>query len=162
MIDHGYVNTDVFRIVKWMCDWSEHLCPDRFCPAIYVYRTALFSLRFTKTRESQKSVRTQKISFHYKFHPCMHMALCHEYSIWLFDFCRFDGLGFLRRFQGKSIMFVGDSLSRDQWQSLTCLLYTAAPNLHYNLTRVGMISTFTIMVCCPHFNLLIASSFPFS
>ncbi|XP_058221420.1 protein trichome birefringence-like 41 [Rhododendron vialii] len=61
------------------------------------------------------------------------------------DLPRFDGLGFLRRFQGKSIMFVGDSLSRDQWQSLTCLLYTAAPNLHYNLTRVGMISTFTIM-----------------
>lgn len=61
------------------------------------------------------------------------------------DLPRFDGLGFLRRFQGKSIMFVGDSLSRDQWQSLTCLLYTAAPNLNYNLTRVGMISTFTIM-----------------
>ncbi|KAI8008623.1 Protein trichome birefringence-like 41 [Camellia lanceoleosa] len=60
------------------------------------------------------------------------------------DLPRFDGLGFLRRFKGQSIMFVGDSLSRDQWQSLTCLLYTSAPNLSYNLTRVGMISTFII------------------
>ncbi|XP_052206771.1 protein trichome birefringence-like 41 [Diospyros lotus] len=58
---------------------------------------------------------------------------------------RFNGVDFLRRFRGKSIMFVGDSLVRDQWYSLACLLYTAAPNLHYNLTRVGMISTFTII-----------------
>lgn len=145
-----------------MCLESSNRCVTGPNICVRILSSHLFSLRFTKTRESQKSVRTQKISFHYKFHPCMHMALCHEYSIWLFDFCRFDGLGFLRRFQGKAIMFVGDSLSRDQWQSLTCLLYTAAPNLHYNLTRVGMISTFTIMVCCPHFNLLIASSFPFS
>ncbi|CAI9088866.1 OLC1v1023314C3 [Oldenlandia corymbosa var. corymbosa] len=40
-------------------------------------------------------------------------------------------------------MFVGDSLSRDQYQSLLCLLYTSSPGIKYNETRVGDISTVT-------------------
>ncbi|EPS73377.1 hypothetical protein M569_01379, partial [Genlisea aurea] len=38
-----------------------------------------------------------------------------------------DGSEFLRRFTGKRIMFVGDSLSRNQFQSFLCILYTAVP-----------------------------------
>ncbi|KAL7218633.1 hypothetical protein ACSBR2_011820 [Camellia fascicularis] len=87
------------------------------------------------------------------FPPALVSNSCHSFIMPVFDrltssfslLVRFDGLGFLKRFQGKSITFVGDSLSRDQWQSLTCLLYNATPNLKYTLTRVGMISTFTIM-----------------
>nr|GMC74747.1 protein trichome birefringence-like 41 [Ipomoea batatas] len=56
---------------------------------------------------------------------------------------RFDGRAFLEKFKGKSIMFVGDSLSRNQWQSLTCLLYTSTPATNYNQTRVGDVSIFT-------------------
>ncbi|KAL2496540.1 Protein trichome birefringence-like 41 [Forsythia ovata] len=56
---------------------------------------------------------------------------------------RFDGHDFLQRLKGKSIMFVGDSLSRNQWQSLTCMLYTALPSIKYNVSRVGDVSTFT-------------------
>ncbi|XP_044506687.1 protein trichome birefringence-like 41 [Mangifera indica] len=56
---------------------------------------------------------------------------------------RFDGPSFLERFRGKSIMFVGDSLSRNQWQSLTCLLHSSMPNASYNLSRVGDVSIFT-------------------
>ncbi|RAL49079.1 hypothetical protein DM860_015070 [Cuscuta australis] len=58
---------------------------------------------------------------------------------------RFNGRDFLEKFRGKSIMFVGDSLSRNQWQSLTCLLYTSLtpPMSSYNQTRVGDVSTFT-------------------
>ncbi|KAL6999659.1 hypothetical protein U1Q18_000816 [Sarracenia purpurea var. burkii] len=40
-------------------------------------------------------------------------------------------------------MFVGDSLSRNQWQSLTCLLYTAVPNAKYTVTTLNYVSTFT-------------------
>ncbi|RLN38803.1 protein PMR5-like [Panicum miliaceum] len=40
---------------------------------------------------------------------------------------RFDGADFLTRMQGKTVMFVGDSLGRNQWESLVCLLHAAAP-----------------------------------
>ncbi|CAN6207591.1 unnamed protein product [Urochloa humidicola] len=39
---------------------------------------------------------------------------------------RFDGLDFLRRWRGKTVMFVGDSLSMNQWVSLACMLHAAA------------------------------------
>ncbi|KAF5728244.1 Pmr5/Cas1p GDSL/SGNH-like acyl-esterase family protein [Tripterygium wilfordii] len=56
---------------------------------------------------------------------------------------RFNGEAFLEKHRGKSIMFVGDSLSRNQWQSLTCMLHSSVPNSKYNLTRAGDVSTFT-------------------
>ncbi|CAA0833553.1 Protein trichome birefringence-like 38 [Striga hermonthica] len=38
---------------------------------------------------------------------------------------RFDGRDFLRRIKGKKVIFVGDSVSGNQWQSLVCLLRDA-------------------------------------
>ncbi|CAN4104266.1 unnamed protein product [Withania somnifera] len=58
---------------------------------------------------------------------------------------RFDGGEFLNKFKGKSIMFVGDSLSRNQWLSLVCLLYTSQPKANYNATRVADVSIFTFL-----------------
>ncbi|TVU08708.1 hypothetical protein EJB05_42120, partial [Eragrostis curvula] len=40
---------------------------------------------------------------------------------------RFDGLDFLRRWRGKRIKFVGDSLGMNQWVSLVCMLHAAVP-----------------------------------
>lgn len=40
---------------------------------------------------------------------------------------RFDGLEFLRRWRGKRIKFVGDSLGMNQWASLVCMLHAAVP-----------------------------------
>ncbi|GAB2293822.1 hypothetical protein Dimus_028035 [Dionaea muscipula] len=45
---------------------------------------------------------------------------------------RFSGEDFLEKFRGKRIMFVGDSLSLNQWQSLTCMLHAAVPQAIYN------------------------------
>ncbi|KAK1285504.1 hypothetical protein QJS10_CPB20g00288 [Acorus calamus] len=42
------------------------------------------------------------------------------------DLPRFDGVGFLEKMRGKTIMFVGDSLGRNQWQSLICMLYSSS------------------------------------
>lgn len=43
-------------------------------------------------------------------------------------------------------MFVGDSLSLNQWQSLTCMLHTAVPQAKYITQRTGDISSFTFPV----------------
>ncbi|KAI8552402.1 hypothetical protein RHMOL_Rhmol06G0263900 [Rhododendron molle] len=59
------------------------------------------------------------------------------------NLARFDGGDFLERFKGKTIMFVGDSLSRNQWQSLTCLLSAAVPSAKYTVERLDDVSTFT-------------------
>ncbi|XP_027170589.1 protein trichome birefringence-like 41 [Coffea eugenioides] len=58
---------------------------------------------------------------------------------------RFDGREFMQKFKGKSVMFVGDSLSLNQWQSLICMLYTSVGRTKYNETRVGDVSIFTFM-----------------
>ncbi|KAK9077443.1 hypothetical protein SSX86_005780 [Deinandra increscens subsp. villosa] len=43
---------------------------------------------------------------------------------------RFNGRKFLKKNRGKKIMFVGDSLSSNQWQSLACMLYRTVPSNH--------------------------------
>jgi len=60
---------------------------------------------------------------------------------------RFDGVNFLERYKGKKIMFVGDSISNNMWQSLTCLLHNAVPESSYALsTPTKQLSVFTIPV----------------
>ncbi|KAF7822590.1 protein trichome birefringence-like 42 [Senna tora] len=44
------------------------------------------------------------------------------------DLPSFDGRKFLERNRGKKIMFVGDSISNNMWQSLTCMLHSAVPD----------------------------------
>ncbi|WCJ25076.1 TRICHOME BIREFRINGENCE-LIKE 43 [Euphorbia peplus] len=55
---------------------------------------------------------------------------------------RFNGEEMLSKLKGKSIMFVGDSLSLNQWQSLTCMLHVSLPNAKYTSARTGGLSTF--------------------
>ncbi|MCL7023864.1 hypothetical protein MKW94_018638 [Papaver nudicaule] len=62
------------------------------------------------------------------------------------DIPRFNGLDFLRRWRGKKIMFVGDSLSLNQWQSLTCLIHASLPNLKTTVVRKDSISSVTFQV----------------
>lgn len=59
---------------------------------------------------------------------------------------RFDGRNFLERQRGKKIMFVGDSLSNNMWQSLACMLHSAVPGSKYDLTQDGKLSKFSIPV----------------
>ncbi|XP_073287248.1 protein trichome birefringence-like 42 [Primulina huaijiensis] len=54
---------------------------------------------------------------------------------------RFDGKVFLEKMRGKKIMFVGDSLSANQWQSLGCMLHSAIPNSNFTLDSRGLITT---------------------
>ncbi|XP_071708859.1 protein trichome birefringence-like 38 [Rutidosis leptorrhynchoides] len=40
---------------------------------------------------------------------------------------RFDAVEFLTKMRGKKIMYIGDSISVNQWQSMVCLLYAGLP-----------------------------------
>ncbi|KAF7112663.1 hypothetical protein RHSIM_RhsimUnG0206800 [Rhododendron simsii] len=57
---------------------------------------------------------------------------------------RFHGQEFLRRFNGKKIMFVGDSLSLNQWESLKCMLHDAVPKSNFLVGRKEGVSTFNL------------------
>ncbi|XP_059661398.1 protein trichome birefringence-like 42 [Cornus florida] len=59
------------------------------------------------------------------------------------DLSSFNGQNLLEEFRGKKIMFVGDSLSLNQWQSLICMLHTALPRSNYTLVSRGLLSTFS-------------------
>ncbi|XP_060168994.1 protein trichome birefringence-like 41 [Lycium barbarum] len=47
------------------------------------------------------------------------------------DLPRFDGIDLFRRFKGKQIMFIGDSLSLNNYDSFLCLLYVSVPGMNY-------------------------------
>ncbi|CAL9180370.1 unnamed protein product [Musa hybrid cultivar] len=58
---------------------------------------------------------------------------------------RFDGVGFLATMRGKTVMFVGDSLGRNQWQSLICMLAAAAPQSKTQFVRGEPLSTYKFL-----------------
>ncbi|KAL5729927.1 hypothetical protein ACHQM5_002815 [Ranunculus cassubicifolius] len=55
-----------------------------------------------------------------------------EYEKWRWESSnceipRFDGTNMMKRLRGKRLIIVGDSLNRNQFESLACLLYTSIP-----------------------------------
>ncbi|KAI8525667.1 hypothetical protein RHMOL_Rhmol13G0247900 [Rhododendron molle] len=55
------------------------------------------------------------------------------------DLPRFDGMELLRRWRGKKIMFVGDSLSLNQWESLSCMDYGVTLYLYHTTYLVDIV-----------------------
>ena len=66
-----------------------------------------------------------------------HLLICHG---------RFNGVEFLLNMKGKTVMFVGDSLGRNQWQSLICMLSAAAPQAQTHMVRGDPLSVFRFLV----------------
>ncbi|XP_027938923.1 protein PMR5-like isoform X1 [Vigna unguiculata] len=58
---------------------------------------------------------------------------------------RFNGVEFLLKMKGKTVMFVGDSLGRNQWQSLICMLSAAAPRTRTKLVTGDPLSVFRFL-----------------
>ncbi|WOL08267.1 hypothetical protein Cni_G17020 [Canna indica] len=60
------------------------------------------------------------------YNDCMHAS-------------RFNGVDLMQRLRGKKIMFVGDSLTLDQYNSFLCLLHSAAPRTAFKSTSDGIV-----------------------
>ncbi|XP_023883886.2 protein trichome birefringence-like 38 isoform X1 [Quercus suber] len=59
------------------------------------------------------------------------------------DLPRFDGIGFLNKWRGKKIMFVGDSLSLNMWESLSCMIRASVPSAKNSFVRKELQSSVT-------------------
>lgn len=76
----------------------------------------------------------------------------------IFFGCRLDGVDFLNRWRGKKIMFVGDSLSLNMWESLACMIHASATNATTSFSRKEALSTVIFQVfslpplCVSNFN----------
>ncbi|KAJ9172848.1 hypothetical protein P3X46_016046 [Hevea brasiliensis] len=109
---------DVFE-GSWVHDESYPLYDTSQCPFI------------EKEFDCLKNGRPDRDYLKYRWQPT---ADC--------TFPRFNGRNFLSKVKRKRIMFIGDSLSLNQWQSLTCMLHVAVPNASYTSVRTGGLSTF--------------------
>ncbi|XP_054796373.1 protein trichome birefringence-like 41 [Prosopis cineraria] len=58
---------------------------------------------------------------------------------------RFSATKFLEKYRNKRIMFVGDSISLNQWQSLACMLHSRVPHAAHISERVEGVSTYTFL-----------------
>lgn len=96
--------------------------------SLYSYTSCPF---IQKEFDCRKNGRSDDLYLKYNWQP----HNCH--------LSRFDGEKFLKMFKGKSIMFVGDSLSRNQWESLVCMLYAAVPETNYDRKSTDEVTTIT-------------------
>ncbi|XP_062214534.1 protein trichome birefringence-like 38 [Phragmites australis] len=96
---------DVFAAGSWVVDDSYPLYDSALCPFIH---DEFNCRKFGRPDKNYLKNRWQPDP------PC--------------TLPRFDGLALLRMWSGKKVMFVGDSLALNQYESMLCMLHAAAPN----------------------------------
>ncbi|KMZ56443.1 hypothetical protein ZOSMA_95G00380 [Zostera marina] len=97
---------------SWVLDESYPLYDSWRCPFM------------SKEFDCQKNGRPDRSYLEYRWRP---NGGC--------QVSRFDGVDFLEKWRGKKIMFVGDSLSLNQWLSFNCMLHAAVPDSQISKTH---------------------------
>lgn len=59
---------------------------------------------------------------------------------------RFKARLLLEKLRNKRLMFVGDSLNRNQWESMVCLAQSIIPPGRKSLNKTGSLAVFRIEV----------------
>ncbi|KAL3821426.1 hypothetical protein ACJIZ3_007331 [Penstemon smallii] len=111
---------NIFR-GKWVYDASYPLYDFSTCPFI------------DDEFNCQKYKRPDKMYLKYRWQPFS----CNLPS--------FNGVNFLEKWRGKKIMFVGDSLSLNIWQSLSCMIHSSVPHVKTSLIKRGGLAELTFL-----------------
>ncbi|XP_020598950.1 protein trichome birefringence-like 37 [Phalaenopsis equestris] len=117
---HGSISCDFFH-GTWIHEESYPLYDSLSCPFI------------DPEFDCQRNGRPDNLYLKYKWQP----VAC--------DLPRFDVKDFLTRWRGKNIMFVGDSISNNQWQSLLCMLHSSVPDSKFSIDRKDPLSSVTFV-----------------
>ncbi|KAI4312261.1 hypothetical protein MLD38_037091 [Melastoma candidum] len=104
---------------SWTVDSSNPLYESSGCPFI------------DQEFDCQRNGRPDRLYLQYAWKP----DAC--------DIPRFDGANFLNKMRGKKVMFVGDSLSLNMWESLSCLIHAAVPDARASFVRQQPLSSIT-------------------
>ena len=63
---------------------------------------------------------------------------------------RFDAIRLLEKLRNKKLVFVGDSLNRNQWVSLVCMVESSIPDARHKMHSInGSLLSFKASVCFP-------------
>lgn len=78
------------------------------------------------------------------------MVLTFGFDLWEL---RFRAKLLAEKLRNKRLMFVGDSLNRNQWESMVCLVQSVADPGRKSLIKTGSLSIFRLEVCSLSFRL---------
>lgn len=71
-------------------------------------------------------------------------------------YLRFKPRLLFKKIRGKRVMFVGDSLNRNQWESMVCMVQSVVPSDKKTWYKTGSLAILKIEVCCFPFSSLCA------
>ncbi|KAI3996866.1 hypothetical protein MKX01_021142 [Papaver californicum] len=127
-------NCNIFQ-GKWVYDKSYPLYDSSQCPFI------------DPQFGCQKYGRPDKLYLKYRWQPNNYCGRDIN-KVKKTNGCKqvFNGLDFLWRWRRKNIMFVGESLGSNQWQSLTCLIHASVPKSKTIVVRTNALSSVTFVM----------------